>query len=132
MVVLVFGYGCNLETPLRPYLNKVAQFVGEMRPFVVFCGAETEPRKFPGKTEAAVMFEYIQNCLPFPLDKEDVVLCEDSRTTYENAEEAAQAVREKGWEPDQLVVWCEATRALKVDLLVRHFFVFLPNLIGRI
>lgn len=134
-IVIVCGYGCNLDSPLMPYLNRVADFCREKRPdMVIFCGGATQRRTFPGRTEAGVMYGYLYDMLhqvAAPPDWHPAWFTEDeSYTTFENIRDAAavtkmlhaadeaSSFRGRG---EKITVFCEATRALKVDILVRHF-----------
>ncbi len=125
-VVVVNGYGCNLDSPLRPHLDHVVAYLEEnMVGCVAFCGGFTQQEKFPGKSEAEVMADYV---LPRLSQRPIVLIEEDSYTTFENAKNSARAIRAAGWEPDRLTQFCEATRALKVAILARHFFTFIPGI----
>ncbi|MCC6405285.1 MAG: YdcF family protein [Candidatus Yanofskybacteria bacterium] len=117
-LVIVNGYGCDLDSPLKQYLDAVVAFLDENPSCVVFTGGQTQRRSFPGMSEASVMASYVRSQVP---DLE-CVLEDRSYTTYDNIRNAAMLVREKGWEPDRILIFCEATRALKVMLLARHFF----------
>lgn len=125
-VVLVFGYGCHLVPELEEYLDRVVVFCRLLKPdLVVFCGGFTQRKTAPGMSEARLMAGYVlppldQVLLPTQLP---FLLEEDSYTTPDNAEKASQ-INYPGLlsKETKLTVFCEATRALKVDLLIRHFF----------
>lgn len=117
-LVIVNGYGCNLHTPLRPYLDKVLALLRETPAVIIFCGGYTQRKRFPGLSEAYVMADYVREQVP----ELDCYIEDDSYTTYENIRNAAEVVRKREWEPDQIIVFCEAQRAPKTDMLVRHFF----------
>lgn len=139
-VVVVCGYGCNLDSPLMPYLNRVADFCRKKRPdAIILCGGATQQKSFPGRTEASVMYGYLYDTLDqiaAPPDWHPAWFAEDeSFTTYENIRDAAAVIkmlhaadeassfRGRG---EEITIFCEATRALKVAILARHFLGFPP------
>jgi hypothetical protein len=118
--VVVCGYGCNLNSPLKPYLDRVVAYLKEtgIRE-VIFCGGYTQRKSFPGTCEAGVMARYVEARV-----SDVVAMWENgSYTAYDNIKAAAELIRRTqpdAWTP-RVTVFCEATRALKVDILVRHF-----------
>jgi len=66
----------------------------------VVCGGKPDPEK-PGPTCAAVMSEFLRSV---GVSSSDVVLDEESRTTYENAVEAARLLKDRGIQRVMLVV----------------------------
>lgn len=121
-VVVVNGYGCNLDSPLRPYLDRVVEFI--VRNSVhngIFCGGFTQRRSFPGMSEARTMSVYVVSKLPpgylFTAHHD-----EDNYTTCENAIGARKILRFlqlRLWEdapprPGELTVFSEAQRVFKV------------------
>lgn len=120
-LVIVCGYGCHLVPELKDYLNRVAEFCNKKRPdYLILCGGFTQRKSAPGKSEAQVMEEYLLTIL----EHEPLVIIEThSYTTPDNIANAAERIRACGLLETNTVitVFCEATRALKVDLLVRHF-----------
>jgi hypothetical protein len=131
-VVIVNGYGCDINSPLKPYLDEVIDFVVRSRTHIaVFCGAATQCNSFPGRTEARVMSEYVLAHLP-PGFGLAVHHEEDSYTTCENAIGAARILRflqSRLWdgrppEPGELTVYCEAQRVFKVMLC---YWLLLPD-----
>ncbi len=130
-VVIVCGYGCNLDSPLTPYLNRVARFCQEKTPdAVILCGGATQQTSFPGWTEASVMACYLKSKIgiPFSTWQPHWFLADDSFSVYENIRDAATAIREH-WRSDgiEITIFCEATRALKVGLAARWFLGFPPK-----
>ncbi len=131
--VVVCGYGCDLNSPLKPYLDRVLEFCRRHRPVaIILCGGATQRRTFPGWTEAGVMQDYLA-----PLHKEfqpKWFFRGDCYTTYENIRDAAEALdmlkRVHGEGDREIIIFCEATRALKVAMLARHFMGF-PLLHGQ-
>lgn len=136
--VVVCGYGCNLDSPLKPYLERVIDFVEynevskEPVTNVVLCGGFTQQKTFPGKSEARVMYDYLQSNtlsrLDFP-SRIQFQLEENSYTTHDNILMAANKIGgfKKDWRTDlvpeqfKITIFCEAQRALKVILLSRRF-----------
>lgn len=128
--VVVCGYGCNIESPLAPYLGRVADFLRRQLDVesVILCGGETQKTKFPRRSEARVMYDYLNKCgLPMGF-----VLEENSYTTYDNIKLAAEIIKrlrdgqtaQVGGRPHikfRITIFCEAQRALKVIMLARHF-----------
>lgn len=121
-IVIVCGYGCHLVPELQGYLDRVARFCNEQQPdCLILCGGFTQRKSAPGRSEARVMKEYIIPALKYA--PKLVYTEEDSYTTPDNIENSAKSMRNDGLLEDSttLTVFCEATRALKTDLLVRHF-----------
>lgn len=122
-IVVVFGYGCHLVPELKGYLDRVVRFVNERKPDYLFlCGGPTQRKSAPGVSEAGLMRSYLiprLNYIPGLM----FLWEENSYTTPDNAEKTAWRIKEERLMDGQteLTVFCEATRALKVDLLVRHF-----------
>jgi hypothetical protein len=127
--VIVCGYGCDLDKPLKPYLDRVLEYCRKHRPIaIILCGGATQRARFPGLTEAEVMQRYLA-----PLHREfqpKWYALGNSYTTFENIRDASLAVeqlkRVHGEGNNEIVIFCEATRGLKVALLARHFMGFPP------
>lgn len=122
-IVIVCGYGCHLVPELKKYLDKVAQFANQEKPnCLILCGGFTQRKSAPGISEAALMKSYIIPQLKYAPDF--VFLEEDSYTSLDNIQKAAVKVHIKQLmsKETRMTIFCEATRALKVDLLIRHFF----------
>ncbi len=130
-VVVVCGYGCHLkdpcgkDTPLKSYLDRVVDFLGETLPWmVIYCGGYTQRATAPGKSEAWVMLEYVgRNYGRFKALTYDE---NGSYTTYWNIRNAATIVRNSLFhyargEKVCITIFCEATRAPNVVMLARHF-----------
>ena len=127
-VVVVCGYGCHLDTPLRPYLDRVFRFIQDEHPnAVIFCGGFTQKKTAPGVSEAGLMRKYIKadqfSELMFRVFEEY-----DSYTTYANIQNAAWRIGNWlicrgifGDEKIRITIFCEATRAANVIMLARHF-----------
>jgi hypothetical protein len=123
-VVVVNGYGCNINSPLRPYLDRVGRFVlNNDVHTIIYCGSATQQMSFPGMTEARVMSEYVLSNLPKNY-RLVVYHEEDSYTTCDNALGAVPIIRhlqQQLWggkppRPGELTVFCEAQRLFKVML----------------
>ncbi|OGN06717.1 MAG: hypothetical protein A2669_00065 [Candidatus Yanofskybacteria bacterium RIFCSPHIGHO2_01_FULL_48_25b] len=125
-VVVVCGYGCHLNTQLRSYLDRVAEFINRHNPqLVILCGGETQKKTAPGRTEASVMAEYLvdvhQKTPRFQVSP-------DSFTTFENIRDAVDVIRRQVWRVGRcggfmvrVTIFCEAQRAPLVVMLARHF-----------
>lgn len=130
LIVVVCGYGCDLDSPLKPYLDKVIGFGMLRKPdAIVLCGGATMRKRFPDETEASVMYKYLK-----PLEAYHPMwfVLGDSYTTYENIRDAAWVIGHDitevtGEREFEIVIFCEATRALKVAMLARHFLGFPPE-----
>ena len=121
-VIIVCGYGCHLVPELRQYLDRIALFCNAHQPdCLILCGGFTQRKSAPGRSEARLMKEYILPELNYAPGL--VYTEEDSYTTPDNISNAAQTMRSESLlqEDTKLTVFCEATRALKTDLLIRHF-----------
>lgn len=123
-VILVGGYGCNLDSPLRPHLDRL---IGDVErtgtSHIMFSGGRTQNKSFPGLFEAQVMADYVCERVSHELT---VVIDTNPYTSFESVRNAARNIRMFGWEPDQITIYCEATRALGMALLARHFVGFPP------
>ena len=134
-IVVVCGYGCHLVPELQGYLDRVAEFAIRHRPdCFIFCGGFTQRKSAPGVSEARMMREYIiPKLIQANFRNFREYLEDDSYTTLDNIERAAMKIQGMEWlwlsgQDMKLTVFCEATRALKVDYLVRHFVGQRPNL----
>lgn len=121
-IVVVCGYGCHIDTPLRPYLGRVFRFVQDQHPnIVIFCGGFTQKKSAPGVSEARLMQDYTQ-LNEWPAFMLKTLTDESSYTTYGNIENASRLIRYVLKEKDvQVTIFCEATRAANVIMLARHF-----------
>ena len=127
-VVVVCGYGCNIDSPLAVYVDRVRNFLRVNRVGqVIFCGGETQKKSFPGKSEAQVMYNYLM-VQPEGLQgwHQSHWIQIDSYTTYDNIRLAAEKIRIMKSHDDpnakfKITIFCEAQRALKVIRLSRHF-----------
>lgn len=125
-VVVVCGYGCHLDTPLKPYLDRVVRFINKQLPdLVVFCGGYTQGKSAPGVSEASLMTGYVKEKLAGL--HVDIVSEDGSYTTLENIREAGQQIRlwilrNVGRRVNlRITIFCEAHRAPLVIMLARHF-----------
>lgn len=136
----ICGYGCNPDSPLGPYADDFARW-GQKRQLnaIIPSGGHTMRRSFPGLSEAQVLRNRIEPQLVTGLAwtpewflDDDVE--GDAYTTYDNIKNFARRVEEvraRSWygtvpRQFEITIWCEATRALKVAILARHFFGFPP------
>jgi hypothetical protein len=131
-ILVVCSYGCHLNAELTMYLEAVAAYVNTHRPhLMVLCGGATQQASAPDRTEAETMLQFLEE--PGRLTHlPQLFLEETSYTSYENIRNAAVAVATAyscaltGPDPldASVVIFCEASRALKVSILARHFFGF--------
>ncbi len=122
-IVIVCGYGCHLVPELRGYLDRVAGFANQEKPdCFILCGGFTQKGSAPGISEAMLMKTYIIPQLDYA--PELVFLEQNSYTTPDNIQKVANIIRVQdllNTDPTtRLTVFCEATRALKVDDAVRY------------
>ena len=122
--VVVCGYGCHLVPELTRYLDTVADYINRCEPdALVLCGGLTQQASAPDRTEALVMLEYLE--MPGKLRHRPYLFLEDgSFTTSENLRGASIILEHRNVR--RLIIFCEATRSLKVSILARHFFGFPP------
>lgn len=121
-VVVVCGYGCHLDTPLKPYLDRIAQFIEKSKPFlIIFCGGATQKKTAHGVTEARLMARYVLSKLSFKPSFVEVE--ETSYTTFKNINQASKIInRNLAWKDEsQITIFCEATRSANIIMLARHF-----------
>src|SRR3989344_5894390 len=122
-VVIVCGYGCHLVPVLQEHLDRIVLFINEEKPdCLIFCGGFAQRKSAPGVSEAGMMYCYITPRLRHSLLL--VFLETDSYTSLDNIQLANKINRR--WELAQpetkLTVFCEATRALKHDRMIRKIF----------
>ena len=140
-VVIVNGYGCHLDTPLKPYLDRVVRFINDIPSDVslqvIFSGGLTQQMTAPGITEANLMAEYVHM---HPDRRRMGYLCfkeKSAFTTYGNISGATELVYK--WRANtangvpfkstKITIFCEATRAAHVVMLARHFLLpFVKNI----
>ncbi len=121
-IVIVCGYGCHLDTPLRPYLDRVFRFIRNEHPnAVIFCGGYTQQKTAPGVSEAGLMREYTR-ADQFPEWMLKVFTEDDSYTTFDNIKKASEIIRRQLCIADgRITIFCEATRSTHVIRIARHF-----------
>ena len=128
-IVIVSGYGCHLDTPLKPYLDRVVRFINSIPSDValqlIFTGGPTQQASAPGVTEAHLMAEYVHKH-PDRRRMGLVSFEEDTAfTTYDNISRAAEWIRhtvpDRKYESTKITICCEATRSANVVMLARHF-----------
>ncbi|MEX2090855.1 MAG: ElyC/SanA/YdcF family protein [Candidatus Paceibacterota bacterium] len=134
-IIIVNGYGCHLDTPLKPYLDRVTLFFNDVPslayPILLFSGGPTQQKSAPGVTEAGLMVEYVtkhrdRRIRPSEYHTEDTAF-----TTYYNIARSADLIRNvlpivdpvNGhlFRSTKITIFCEATRSANVMMLARHF-----------
>ncbi|MDP3954489.1 MAG: hypothetical protein Q8Q06_03690 [bacterium] len=119
-VFVIYGYGCHLTPELKKYLNRMALVANTIKPRVImFCGGFTQRKTAPGMSEARLMAMYLMPMLKF---EHILTLEEDSYITLDNTKRAYAEIKTLPFKYDNIIVGCEATRALKVDMLTKHYF----------
>lgn len=121
-ILVVCGYGCHLDTPLRPYLDRVFRFIQTYHPnTVIFCGGFTQNKTAPGVSEAGLMREYTR-ADQFPEFMLKSFTEDESYTTFDNIKNASEIIRHKLCIADgRITIFCEATRSPHVIRIARHF-----------
>jgi hypothetical protein len=127
-IVVVHGYGCNLDSPLTGYLERVLNDLERDPPErIILCGGYTQRKGFPEQSEAEVMRDFINERTGF--EYAGRIWCEiNSYTTLENTKEAVRFIRtfyRTQLQDIEITVYCEAQRALKTLLL---YWFLLPEL----
>ncbi len=123
-MAVVCGYGCDINSPLRPYLDRVGEFLRVNNiEAVILCGGETRKATFPGKSEARVMYDYLRITANHSAD---FVIEDKSYTTYDNIRLAADRIRRmrpRGREDIKfkITIFCESQRDLAVEIAARYF-----------
>lgn len=119
-VLLVCGYGCALTDGLERYLDRVSKFAWDWNPdILILSGGFTQQMSSHHVSEARVMEEYLVARNPKLICV--IVRDEQAYTTPDNIKSAARILHGQSLDPLQceIVVFCEATRALKVALLAK-------------
>jgi hypothetical protein len=130
-------YGCDLESPLRPFLDFTFQRMLQERPgTMLLCGGATQQALFPGKTEAGVACEYLTRRLAqehqrWPeFEYRPVFIPKDrSFTTEENVRDACAYIQsvpgiDLHWDEVRVRAFCETSRSLKS---MGFYWDFLPE-----
>lgn len=127
-VVIVCGYGCKMKPELRDYLDRVVRFVNENKPeCIILCGGFTQRKSVPGMSEARLMRNYVMPKIGSWLHSE--LLEESSYTTLENIKNSVKLINNFFHQKEvRVTIFCEATRALKVDMLTKHFLGYRANI----
>lgn len=137
IVLIVCGYGCHLDTPLKPYLDRVVRFIKENEQhiqMIIFCGGFTQQKSAPGVSEAMLMREYIYSNLEEIRSPAFWIYYENhSYTSFKNIESAVEIIRtDRLYDNCRIVIFCEATRSANIIMLARHFILDMVNSIDDI
>lgn len=118
--MIVLGYGCNLDGyKIRDYLDFVAEIQKKLGNgyLLLPSGGFTNPRQFPGVSEAGMMkdrlLEISKSKIPF-LDIEEF-----SVTTNQNIENCAQIL--KRYEVSEVIIICDSIRVPKVKIIAKRY-----------
>ncbi len=118
--IIILGYGCNPNGyRIEDYLAFSVEIKKELGNDYLFLpsGGFTNPRQFPGISEAGMMKERLleisNSNIPF-LDIE-----QGSFTTNQNLENCAQII--KKYDISEVVVICDSIRALKVKIIAKRY-----------
>lgn len=137
--VIVNGYGTRLNPEFNAYpneyLDRVVSFVEKVHPaYLIFCGAETQKKTARGVTEAAFMLRHFlrRRSSVYPPVPE-ILLEENSYTSLENVVHAVRRILsvpdiQSHWAEVEVDVFCEAQRALQVQIL---YWIGMPELRKR-
>lgn len=122
-VAVIYLYGCNMDSPLKMHLDKaILTILDENIKHIILSGGPTQQKRFPGKTEADVAYEYIKGFAP-----SDCYIYRENNsfTTYDNTKYSARTVYgliSSKYYVSEIIIFCEALRTLKIATLARHFF----------
>lgn len=123
--VVVCGYGCDLHPAYMRYLMYVARYVnthGEVR-LVIVSGGTTQQGRFPNTSEAAVMRQYLETVGEVRIR---IVEDHDAFTSYTNMFWAREILyrchTQLEGNEDELIIFCDAIRALKVKVIAERIF----------
>jgi len=135
-IIIVNGYDCHLDTPVKPYLDRVIQFFndvpGWVYPILIFSGGPTQQKSAPGVTEAGMMAEYVVKHRNRRIRPSDYFVEDTAFTTYDNIARSADWIRNMIPKVDpvsrclfdehsKITIFCEATSSANVVMLARHF-----------
>jgi len=135
-IIIVNGYGCHLDTPVKSYLDRVVQFFNDVPslvyPILIFSGGSTQQKSAPGVTEAGMMAEYVTKHSNRRIRPSDYFVEDTAFTTYDNIARSADWIRNAIPKVDpvsrcpfdehsKVTIFCEATRSANVVMLARHF-----------
>lgn len=144
-ILIINGYGCHLDTPLKPYLDRVVLFFNDIPWFVypqlIFSGGPTQQKTAPGVTEAGLMARYVSKHpnrrIRFSkFFKEDMAF-----TSYDNISRSAELIcnvlpkaspNRYPFDHTSITIFCEATRSANIVMLARHFLLPFVNSIDDI
>lgn len=126
-MVVVLGYGCHLTPQMINYLNSVVDFVHHYAvSCIILTGGFTNKKTAQGVAECSMMCRYLYKS-EFKLDC-SFELDYDALTTTENIEFVERAVKWHKGEFDEIVIFCDSCRSLKVRLLARAILGFWPKI----
>lgn len=131
LIVIVYGYGCHLTDRYKEYLRRVANFLGSnLVDWLIFCGGESQKKSAPGISEAGLMRDFLEGdgendwheayVGKRPLPK--IFTESTSLTTPENVCFTATFLTKFDPKNYQLVIFCDASQALKVKILAEEIF----------
>lgn len=104
---------------LQKYLDRVVRYINENKvETLILCGGYTQRESAPGVSEAKLMLDYLIARIPLQKRPVPILVERNSYTTLENIRNI------KAWVSGtklRVTIFCEATRALKVDMLTRYY-----------
>lgn len=122
-IVVVCGYGCDLHPAYKRYLMRVARYVhGDAGVWcVIVSGGLTQQKRFPNTSEAAVMRRFLETTGEVHIR---IMEDHDAYTSYTNmlgARDIMERLGERaGPDDNDLVIFCDAIRALKVKVIAER------------
>jgi len=115
-LVVVLGYGCHLDEPMKNYLNSVVSFVATNDVVaVIVTGGYTNRKSAPGISEAGMMASYLKESGV----KTPIILDEISVTTNMNLRNIGKIIRELDLTNQRVVIFSDEARGFKVKVLAR-------------
>ena len=120
-IVIICGYGSVLTQNIKRYLDHVVGFCNRERPeAIIFPGGFAHKGIAPGRSEPAVMIEYVGpllNVIPF------IYAGDGSYTTIGNIKNIAEFLKQYDLPKNgtAITIFCETNEKRIIELLARRF-----------
>ncbi len=82
---------------------------------MIVAGGYTNQRTAPDLSEAELLADYLKKCQVF----QPIFLCSDSITTAQNLKVAKKVIETHQWQKHPIIIFCDAVRQPKVQILGR-------------
>lgn len=120
-VIIVCGYGCDRQGyRIQEYLDYISQITNQMRHdyLVITTGGFTNPRQFPGISEASMMTEQL---ITRGLPTENILLEEQSLTSNQNIENCSNIVKNLLKPELKIYIVCDSIRKFKIFIIANKW-----------